>query len=118
MTTARLASSHFPYLPIHLEVRGHTADLEALLDTGFDGAIVVPPGLVTNGRPPDQRSRWMLADGSEVAAPSYLGTVTLGSFGPYEVLITALGDEPILGRGLATLFRIILDHGREISIEP
>jgi predicted aspartyl protease len=118
MTTARLASSHFPYLPIRLEVRGHTAELEALLDTGFDGAVAVPPGLVSNGRPPDHRSRWILADGSEVAAASYLGTVTLGSFGPYDVLITALGDEPILGRELATRFRNILDHGREISIEP
>jgi hypothetical protein len=54
-----LFSSHFPYLPFHLEVGHRADDVEALLDTGFDGALAVPPSLVTNGRPPTGYSRWI-----------------------------------------------------------
>jgi predicted aspartyl protease len=51
--TPRLVSEHFPYLPLRLEVRGRTSAVEALLDTGFDGDVAVPPDLFANGEPDD-----------------------------------------------------------------
>ena len=39
-----LVSSRFPYLPIHVEVRHGSHDLEALLDTGFDGDVLKEQG--------------------------------------------------------------------------
>ena len=38
-----LTSSRFPYLPVRWQVRQQTYEAEALLDTGFDGGIAVPP---------------------------------------------------------------------------
>lgn len=69
-----LISARFPYLPLTLTVGEQTATIEGLLDTGFDGAVVVPAHLVTNGSPPDSYLLWTLADGSLVQAPAYLGT--------------------------------------------
>jgi hypothetical protein len=33
-------------------------------------------------------------------------------------VITALGDEAIVGVGVASHFNIILDHGRRVVVEP
>src|SRR3712207_4404551 len=115
--TQQVISTHFPYLPLTITVRNRTESLEALLDTGFDGYIVLPHGLMTNGTPPDGYLQWMLADGSTVQAPAYLGTVHLGSFGPFDAVITILGDEPIVGRSLTNHFGITLDHGHRVIVE-
>ena len=119
----RLVSSRFPYLPIHLELRdGGTAfqeaDLEALIDTGFDGDVIAPAALLTNGPLPASYLSWELADGSEVLAPAYRGTVTVGQLGTLTVIITALGDEPMIGRTLVSRFRVTLDHGQQVIVEP
>jgi hypothetical protein len=45
--------------------RGHSLEIEALIDTGFDGHPTLPPGDPGFG-PPDDYQRWTLADGSEV----------------------------------------------------
>jgi predicted aspartyl protease len=37
----RVVSSHFPYLPLQLEIRQELHELEALLDTGFDGYVAI-----------------------------------------------------------------------------
>ena len=116
--TNHVISTHFPYLPLTLTVRERTEPVEALLDTGFDGDVVVPHGLITNGKPPDGYLHWTLADGSTVQAPAYLGTITIGPFGPFEAVITVLGDEPIVGRNLTNHFSILLDHGQRVIVQP
>jgi len=45
----RLEKHRFPYLPVRLTVHDRSANVEALLDTGFDGTVVVPAHLLTNG---------------------------------------------------------------------
>jgi len=110
-------SERFPYMPIHLESRGGTVDTEALLDTGFDGDVAVPSDLLTAGQT-DGHLRWTLADGSTILAPYYLGEVAVADMGPFPCLITALGDEPLVGRGVAEHFRITLDHGLTVAVEP
>jgi predicted aspartyl protease len=113
-----VVSSHFPYLPLHLEIGPHwQIDTAALLDTGFDGDVALPPALIGSVHPPADYLRWTLADGSTVLAPVYLGTVQIGSLGPYPALITAVGDEPLVGRGVSDRFRIILDYGQRVVVE-
>ncbi|MBI4492857.1 MAG: hypothetical protein HY690_08710 [Chloroflexi bacterium] len=115
----RVVSSRFPYLPLHLALGDRTADVDALLDTGFDGDVVLPPGLVMdNSQPPDEYLQWTLADGSEVLAPAFLGTARVGELAPFPVLITALGDEPLVGRGVSDRFLVMLDHGHQVIVEP
>ena len=118
MNRRRVVSSRFPYLPVHVAVRSARHDVEALLDTGFDGDLALPPELVMNGDPPDGHHRWRLADGSIVRAPFYVGTLRVGATEMMGMLVTAMGDEPIVGRGILTEFTVILDHAQRLIIEP
>lgn len=113
-----VVSPRFPYLPIRVSVRGQELDLEALLDTGFDGHVVVPTDLLGDGDRPDGYLRWKLADGSPVLAPYYLGSLAIGRLGPYPVVVTALGDEGLVGQQVAERVSILLDHGQRVLVGP
>ena len=88
------------------------------MDTGFDGDLIVPAGLVRTV--PAQRSRfwWGLADGSHVLALTYRGTIQIGQLGSIPVTATELGNEPLVGRGVSDRFGVTLDHGKRLVIEP
>jgi predicted aspartyl protease len=118
MTNGRLLGQRFPYLPVSIDVHQRVANVDALLDTGFDGDVAVPDGLVTNGQAPDGHSRWTLADGSAVLVPYYLGTVELDGHGPFQAVIIVLGDEPLIGASAARHVTIILDHGQRVIVQP
>lgn len=90
--------------------------VDALLDTGFDGSVAVPPDVVS-GASPDDYLIWTLADGSQVLAAAFLGTARLGNLEPFPVLVTALGDEPLVGRGVSDRFKVTLDHGHRLIVE-
>jgi predicted aspartyl protease len=76
----KLTSSKYPFLPLTIHVRVsnrknidiHT---QALIDTGFSGDIVVPVTGELKQSPPDAYATWTMADGSEVMAPIFLGTI-------------------------------------------
>jgi predicted aspartyl protease len=108
----RLISSHFPYVPLHIDVHQSTHTLEALLDTGFDGYLALPPTFFPAGEPPDGYLPCRLADGSGVLSPYYRGVVEVGGLASLQALIIALGDEPLVGRGVADRFSILLNHGQ------
>jgi len=114
----RVVSSRFPYLPIQIRVRQRSDDVEALLDTGFDGDVAMPPGMVTNGQPPDYLETWTLADGTQVVVPTFLGMAQIDGLPAFSVAVTALGDEPLVGRGICDRFTITLDHGQQLIVEP
>lgn len=110
-------SSRFPYLKLTIKVLSRNLKVEALVDTGFSGEVVLPPKMIMNGQPPKGYSRWTLADGSTTLAPNFLGTVKIGKFKSIGVSITALGDELLIGRGITDKFRVIFDHGKKVIIE-
>ncbi len=114
----RLESTRFPYLPVHISVGRRSVQVEALVDTGFDGHVALPAHLLADSEQPDLYVTWALADGSEVLAPAFVGTVHLGDFDPFSVLVTTIGDEPLVGRGVTDRFAITLDHGQKIVVEP
>jgi len=64
---------------IRLTVRGPTGQerrLEAVIDTGFDGWLTLPPTLIAQlGLPWRRRGRALLADGSESVFDIYEATV-------------------------------------------
>ena len=115
-------SGHFPYLPITVLINKHLQTFEALLDTGFDGDIVIPEDCVPKGQTPDSYFHLTLADPTAtVLAPSYLGKVevaNLGDSGASAAIICALGTVAIIGRNLARKFHISLEYGRRITIRP
>jgi predicted aspartyl protease len=114
----RLESARFPYLPIRVELRGRSYDLEALVDTGFDGEVTVPLSTIGNGAPADYDAGARLADGSRVSVPAYEAEVRIGRYGPFPVAVLALGDEPSVGLGITNRFRLIFDHGERVTLEP
>lgn len=111
-------SSHFPYLRAVINVLNRNLKLEVLVDTGFEGDIVIPSKMIMNGQPPSGHSRFILADGSLAFAPYFLGSVKIGKYKPIGVSVSCLGDEPLIGRGVTDKFKIIFDHGKKITVEP
>ena len=111
-------SDRFPYLPVHLEIGEHRYDLDALVDTGFTGDSSVPASVIPNGHPADFEVRATLADGSQISVPGYLARVRVGAEPSFPIILLALGDEPIVGLGVTNRFRLILDHGQRVIIEP
>jgi predicted aspartyl protease len=116
-----LTSRHFPYVPLRLRTSAATPDaaivLEALVDTGFDGDVVLPAALLP-ANTPSFVTTWILADGSGLRSPVYEGEAELpGLEGWHSVLISVLGNETIVGRGLTDRFLVILDHGQQLSME-
>ncbi len=112
-----LTSSRFPYLQATIQVLNRNFKTEVLVDTGFDGDITMPPEMILNGKPPEGYFSWTLANGKNVSAPYFLGKVKLGKFKPLDVLITALGDEPLIGRRVTNKFKVTFDHGRKVIVE-
>ena len=88
-----LISTRFPYLPLTLRLGAQAITVDALLDTGFDGDVVLPAAMIAETTPPDFSIRWLLADGSPIQAPAYLATARVGDFGPFDVVVTVLGGE-------------------------
>ena len=114
----RVESNRFPYLPVRLSLRGSTAAFEALLDTGFDGGLAVSPSSVAVGQTAEWSLTAFLADGSLVDVPAYLGTVQVCDLPPVTTIVVTLGDEPILGRAVADQYKVTLDYGERIVVEP
>jgi predicted aspartyl protease len=63
-----VTSTRFPYLTIQIEISGQVATVEALIDTGYDGDVVLPPGAIERRTPAQGSVILTLADGSEVSA--------------------------------------------------
>jgi predicted aspartyl protease len=122
MSGKSFTSAHYPYIPLTVFLNKRTETIEALLDTGFDGDVIIPEGLMTNGKPPDSYLRLTLADQvTSVLAPAYLGRVEvakLGDEGEHAAIISVLGTEAIIGRNLLRHFHIALDHGIEVIVRP
>ncbi len=118
MPDHQVVSDHFPYLSVRLLVAGQSIGAEALLDTGFDGAIVIPAHFLGSEIQPDSHAPWTLADGLEVVAPVYIVVLRIGDLEPVRVVVTALGRETLLGRAVSDRYRIILEHGSRIILEP
>lgn len=115
---ARLISERFPYVAITLTVRDLRVEVDALLDTGFDGEIIVSADLIPPSMRPHRYLRWTLVDGSRVRALAYAGTIQIGELGTLGVSISAVGDEVLIGRRVIEKFRRILEYGERLILEP
>jgi predicted aspartyl protease len=94
------------------------ADVEALLDTGFNGDVVVPNGFITTTAPPNIEYRARLADDTPRVLGLYYGYGQVGEFDRFPIAVAMTGREFLIGRGVSDRFRIILDHGQHVIVEP
>ncbi|MBI2916376.1 MAG: hypothetical protein HYY01_00125 [Chloroflexi bacterium] len=114
---ALTTSEKYPYLKVRCRVRHWGAETWALVDTGFDGYLVLPREVGRQLGPADSIHRWGLADGARVATPSYYGLVDVVGIGEFSSKVTVLGNEYILGRGIIDQLRVTFDRGRRIIVE-
>ena len=115
--TERLVSPRFPYLPLRIRVRDVVAEVEALLDTDFDGNVIVPDGFITSIEPPDAQYRARFIGGTRRLFGSYYGHVQVGELARFPVAIVMTGSDFVADRRICDRFRIILDHGQQLVIE-
>lgn len=102
----------FDQARIPLTVRGFTGpeqELEAVIDTGFDGALSLPPAQIAALRLPwRRRGRALLADGNESVFDVYEATV-LWDGAPRRVSVDAADIDPLVGMRLL--------HGYELTVQ-
>src|SRR5712692_4692678 len=106
----RATSSRFPYLPLRISLerglQSRIIEIEALVDTGFDGDIIVPESLIGSADTVDFLT-WRLADGSRLRLPYHTGVdEIIGLNDTFPVFISVLGNETLVGRSVIDRFLV------------
>jgi len=97
---------------VRLIVRGPSGverTIDAVVDTGYDGALILPPHLVAELRLPYRdRARAVLADGSQTVCDVHDGIVQWNDRSR-RVAVDVVDTDPLLG--------VALLYGYELTIE-
>lgn len=107
---------------IRLTVRGpgdSEFEVDAVIDTGFDGWLSLPPSLISQlGLPWRRRGRALLADGSESIFDTYDGTVMWDGFAR-RVPVDEANTAPLVGMSLLEGFELTIQVrvGGNVAIE-
>ena len=100
---------------IHLTVRGpagQAQEIEAIIDTGFDGSLSLPSATVIQlGLPWRQRGRALLADGSESVFDIYEATVDWDGEAR-RVAVDEAETVPLIGMALLEGYELIVQVQR------
>ena len=120
MAQAEQVSANYPFLSVRIHIGQWQHETLALTDTGFDGSFVIPSSVLDLGLgDPDASSNWILADGSIVETPVFVGNLEIIGLPPItDIVIIVLGIEYILGRRVIDRFEVTLDHGERIVVPP
>lgn len=79
---------------------GQEHDIEAVVDTGFNGALTLPPQAIADlGLPFRNRSRVTLANGAQEERDVY-AAVAIWDGAPRGILVEAAETEPLIGMAL------------------
>jgi predicted aspartyl protease len=114
----KIISTRYPYLEVEVSIRDHRMRDWAYVDTGFDGFLIVPEKYRDTLGTGDYVSQWELGDSSMAYAEDYLGRARIiGLPTSLTILITCLGDEFLVGRGIIDHYRMTFNHGRTLEVE-
>jgi clan AA aspartic protease len=95
---------------VRLSIRGPQGEIEteAIVDTGFNGTLTLPPGLITKlNLRSTSRSEAVLADGSKVSIDLY-EVLVLWNDRLLRIPVGAADSDPLLGMALL--------YGHEVAI--
>ena len=112
----------FHQATIRLTVRGPTGqeqEIEAVIDTGFDGTLSLPPADITAlSLPWRRRGRALLADGTESLFDIYEATVVWDGT-PRRVAVDAADIDPLVGMRLLDGYELTMQAvvGGQVTIQ-
>jgi clan AA aspartic protease len=107
---------------IRLTVRGSSGqelELEAVIDTGFNGSLSLPTALIaTLGLAWRRRGRALLADGSESIFDIYEATVVWDGQ-PRRIAVDAADTDPLVGMSLLYGYELVIQaiDGGNVTIK-
>ena len=111
-------SKHFPYPYLQVRCRIHDRIFNAsgLVDTGFDGGLVIPASQARGLPEPPRQVIVRLGDGSITRTAEFVGAISLGN---KRMLVTVmfLGSEYLIGRQIVDQLRLCFHYGRYLEIE-
>lgn len=113
-----MSSPPYPSLAIRFVAGDVAVETWAVVDTGFDGHLVVPGSFVTNLPSPEYTRRVRTASGEVVLVPVYAGTIELvAQPGLIDAFILVLGDEYLIGLETINHFAVTFDHGLRVVVD-
>ncbi len=98
---------------------GREQEIETIIDTGFDGALTLPPTRIAAlGLPWRRRGRALLADGRESLFDMYEATIVWDGT-PRRIAVDAADTDPLLGMALLYGYELALQavEGGRVSIQ-
>ena len=111
MTTGFLTDDREPALSLEIRGPDGARSFDAVVDTGFTGALILPaPWIDALGLPQFGTEPVVLADGSQTVSPVYQGYVILE--GDVHEAVVAEGPTPLLGTDL------LWGHSLHVAFEP
>jgi predicted aspartyl protease len=117
MTSGFLNSDDAPAVSLEVRGSGGERSLEAVIDTGFNGALTLPPDWIDSlGLPQSGEESVGLADGRVIIVPMYVGYVTLDDQA-YEVDIAKAQTDPLAGTSLFWGFSLYVEFQANGAVE-
>lgn len=101
------------------DANGQEQEVEAVLDTGFNGSLTLPPSIIAAlGLPWRTRGLVVLANGSEDHCDIYAATIVWDG-GPRNILVEAADTVPLVGMALLYGYDVRLQviEGGSVLIE-
>lgn len=121
MIRGRVSEILLPTVRVRVEgLEGRIREVETLVDTGFNGSLTLPPGLIAELLLPWRtRGSALLANGKEDQFDLYVATVRWGRFHK-RILVEAVDTDPLPGMNLLAGHKLTVDAvvGGTVFIEP
>ena len=121
MIEGTVNAAYEPIVPLRIMTpQEQPRDIEAVVDTGYDGFLILPVDLASELMLPfTQRGQAVLANGDEVRFNIYHVTV-LWNGQPRNIDAASMGDTPLVGMRLLDNHNLNIDvkNGGRVLIQP
>ena len=113
MITGEVNAFYEAIVPVILQdTSGQSHEFEAIIDTGFNGSLTLPPDLITMLQSPWRtRGSAEMADGSETTFDIYAATV-IWDGASRSILVSSVDTMPLFG------MRLQADYDLHVRVEP
>ncbi len=118
--TGSFTSEGEPALPVHVAGPAGTLNIDAVVDTGFNGELTLPQEQIDAlGLPKATVTEVILADGRVRDVPMYDAEAVLAGLSR-EVFITEAPTTPLIGTGLLWGFSLYVEFqtGGAVEVAP